>query len=134
MAPQTRCSQTVSRLLLGHTQMVCDENRPQVSQMMHGSTKGTLPAMHQNGRMSIQPSPSQPSELYYFSERHVTHHTKQKGSVECPPPLKSPLISLVQPTQDLSSGLVRMVSAMMIKETKLTGNQRRPSDGTRTNS
>jgi len=70
MAPHTRCSQAVGQPLLDHIQMLYDENTPQVSQTMCGSTKGPLQGMHQNGTKSIQSSPSQISELDYFREMY----------------------------------------------------------------
>ena len=74
MAPHTRRSQAVGRPPLDHVQMLYDENMPQVSQTMRGSTKGLLQGMRQNGTKSIQSSPSQISELDYFRE---TYHSPQ---------------------------------------------------------
>ena len=53
----------------------------------------------------------------------MTYQDKQKESVRCPiPPQKLPPISVVQPTQNLSS--VLSVSTVMIEGAELTSVQR----------
>jgi len=70
MAPHTHRSQAAGQAPLDHVQRMYNENTLQVSQTMRGSTKGPVQAIHQNGTKSIQSSPSQISELDYFSKTY----------------------------------------------------------------